>query len=354
MSRSKSLTLLSMVGVLFALLFLGSPVHAHTLYTLKAVAHIPNLVCYDIITVHDGTAYLSDDTNNAVDVINGTNVSTLGSGLFTGAAGCALFDFSQEGPEGNLVVGNHLWVGNGDSTVKVFDLTTGNLLASISTRGTHRADEMAYDPTLGQLVVTNPDEPVPFLSYIDTSTLQIVHRQTFSDATALEQPTYEPYTKDLVISVPQTTQHAGGELDVIDPSTYQTLRVYPTPSCSPSGLVLLQQFAATGCANGDDEIVNLITGAVTVVKGSGASDMVAVDPQRHRFFFASYAAALVTITTVAGQVLQQIPTDGNAHSVAVDPTNGDLYIPVGTLGGVAEYTLQKEDAHGHLPQLGRQ
>jgi hypothetical protein len=39
-----------------------------------------------------------------------------------------------------------LWAGDGDSTVKVVDLTNNSIVATISTGGKFRADEMAYDP----------------------------------------------------------------------------------------------------------------------------------------------------------------------------------------------------------------
>src|SRR5262252_8110242 len=85
---------------------------------------------------------LGDRTGNAVDVID-TTTNTLilqaGKGLFTGATG----NNDTSGPDGVLVV-NHreIWVGDGDSTMKVLSLSTGQLLAKISTGGVNRVDEM--------------------------------------------------------------------------------------------------------------------------------------------------------------------------------------------------------------------
>ena len=115
----------------------------------------------------------------------------------------------MSGPDGNVTTpdGKFLFVGNGSSTVEVFDLTTMNLsnnpptpptlIANIPTGvsadydgpqgisgcvaswngeagsaadcGDDRADEMAYDPTDQVLSVINGDPGLPFVTYIDMS-----------------------------------------------------------------------------------------------------------------------------------------------------------------------------------------
>ena len=54
---------------------------------------------------------------------------------------------TTSGPAGVVAVPqlNQLWVGDGDSTVKVVDLTAKAIIASVSTGGMFRADELAYD-----------------------------------------------------------------------------------------------------------------------------------------------------------------------------------------------------------------
>jgi len=110
---------------------------------------------------------------------------------------------------------------------------------------------------------------------------------------------------------------------------------------------MIGKYAATGCANGPSEIVNLQTGQVTVVHagkvpvGKG-SDMVAGDVGLEEFFFADYASATLIITNVNGTVLDQISTDGLAHSVGVDQETHRVYVPEGSLGGVAQYIPMEE------------
>src|SRR5262249_59345189 len=78
---------------------------------------------------------LADRTGNAIDVID-TTTNTLilqaGKGVFRGSTG----NNDTSGPDGVLIV-NHreIWAGDGDSTMKVLSLSTGQLLASISSGG---------------------------------------------------------------------------------------------------------------------------------------------------------------------------------------------------------------------------
>ncbi|MFZ3263750.1 MAG: hypothetical protein WA172_07105 [Terriglobales bacterium] len=133
-------------------------------------------------------------------------------GGFPGAQCCAARANGvnpMSGPDGNTTTpdGKFLFVGNGSSSVVVFDLTTMNLstnpptpptvIANIPTGisadydgpqgisgciaswngeagsaadcGDDRADEMAYDPTHQILSVINGDPGLPFVTYIDMS-----------------------------------------------------------------------------------------------------------------------------------------------------------------------------------------
>ena len=129
----------------------------------------------------------------------------------------------MSGPDGNTSTpdGKVLFVGNGSSSVVVFDMTTMNLgtnpptpptvLAVIPTGvsadydgptgiagcvaswngeagsatdcGDDRADEMAYDPTHQVLSVINGDPGLPFVTFIDMS--HIVSKTGTTGAAAL-------------------------------------------------------------------------------------------------------------------------------------------------------------------------
>jgi hypothetical protein len=320
------------------------------LYKLKVVTKVTPAwtasSCYDIIVVNEGNAFVADNSLSAatasVQKIHGASATPIGRGLFQGQASCHQFDFSQEGPTGTLVVGDRLWAGDGNSTVRVFSLS-GTLLATIST-GTpadKRADEFDYIPTTNQVVVANPDaSPHPFLTFIDASTHAVVSHQTFPHATALEQPRY--HNGFLYLSVPGTTENPGGEIDKINPTTHAIVRVYPTGNCGPSGLAIIGRYAAAGCANGASEIVNLSNGQVTTLAVGKGADMVGWDNEWGRFFFADYASAMTIVTDIHGTILTAIPTDALAHSVAVDQDSHRVFIPEGSLGGVAQYVPTEE------------
>jgi hypothetical protein len=342
----------------------AAPLHqsSQSLYTLQFTARVPfwnAASCYDIIVVVDHTAYVADNSidkvHAAVERVQGNNVTPIGQGDFQGPADCQQFNFSQEGPTGTLVVGNQLWAGDGDSTVKVFDLPSGTLLKTIQigTPADNRADELDYIPTTNEVVVANPDaQPHPFLTYIDATSLdQVGASQVFDgsnglpDAQALEQPRF--FRGIQYQAVPGTVNPDGsldnnGEIDALDAKTHSILRRYPTINCGPSGLTMIGKYAATGCANGPSEIVNLQTGQVTTIGAGKGSDMVAGDTTLGRFFFADYGSATLIVTDVQGKILDQIGTDGLAHSVGVDQQTHRVYVPEGSLGGVAQYVPTDE------------
>src|SRR5258708_35078419 len=72
------------------------------------------------------------------------------------------------GPNGVLVIESQreLWASDGDSTVKVIDLDSREIVDVINTGGAKRADEMAYDPRDHILAVANDAEAPPYLSFI--------------------------------------------------------------------------------------------------------------------------------------------------------------------------------------------
>jgi hypothetical protein len=132
--------------------------------------HIPGnpLQSFDISWVDPKTSryYLSDRANAGVDVIDTSSltfVRTLGG--FTGVVILnGAVDNSHSGPDGVTTHGRWLYAGDGDSTLKVFDLqapTASALKQNISTGGTTRVDEMALT-TDGKLLlaVNNAEDPM--------------------------------------------------------------------------------------------------------------------------------------------------------------------------------------------------
>jgi hypothetical protein len=158
---------------------------AYHLLTTIAVPGNP-LASFDISTVNPTTNrfFLSDRSNQSLDIIDATSDRFVGR--VAGFSGPAGGNNNLAGPDGNAPVGkNEVWVGNGDSTVKVVNLTTMSITDSISTGGQARADEMVYDPKDQLLLVANDADSPPFVSLIYTKPgyHKVVKKIVFRNAT---------------------------------------------------------------------------------------------------------------------------------------------------------------------------
>src|SRR5512138_1095777 len=149
----------------------GAPSNTET-KCLTAV-QIPGVALrsYDIswVNPHRAEYYLADRSNAAIDIIDTQHLTFkrfLGKGLFVGVklngAGTAVNN-DISGPDGVVTHGRWLYAGDGDSTLKVFDLDGPNALAqpAISTGGTTRVDEMALTSDGEWLLAINNAETPP-------------------------------------------------------------------------------------------------------------------------------------------------------------------------------------------------
>ncbi|HXQ19397.1 MAG TPA: hypothetical protein VN781_07180, partial [Acidimicrobiales bacterium] len=166
------------------------------------------------------TVYLADQSGiEAIDAKTFTDEGTFGQGLFVsfghGAAACG--PIGGGGPDGllSLTVGgsNQVWAGDGNSSVRVFTLTSpgsGSLAADISTGGTCRADELSYDPAQHLVLITNPSETQNYVSLIsvhaDPTKDQVVAKIGYPHAVGgLEQSVYDPNDGNFYLNVVQSS-----------------------------------------------------------------------------------------------------------------------------------------------------
>src|SRR5437870_1997858 len=193
-------------------------------YHQIALISIPGspLTSFDISFVERSsqTYYLADRSNKAVDIINAASNT-----FETRVAGFVGFTGNNDtsGPNGLVVVHDRdeVWAGDGNSTVKVIDLRTDTIVKSISTGGTARADEIAYDQKDKLVLVANDADSPPFASLIDTQSRAVVAKISFDDATnGIEQPVWDPETHLFYMSVPQIgADPNNGGIAIIDPQT---------------------------------------------------------------------------------------------------------------------------------------
>src|SRR5262249_45621244 len=115
--------------------------------TIQVPGHPLNAFDISFVDHASQTYYLADRSNAGIDVVDARSdkfLGRIGAGLFVGVD-LRGNDFS--GPDGVLVVHNRhqLWAGDGDSTVKIFDLRhPAAAPIVIDTGGAKRVDEMCY------------------------------------------------------------------------------------------------------------------------------------------------------------------------------------------------------------------
>lgn len=289
---------------------------------------------FDIGWVDAPTAryYLADRSNAAIDVVNiNTNQVIQQIGGFVGLKRSN----DASGPDGVVVTfsGRELWAGDGDSTVKVVDLVSGKIAASISTGGKMRADELAYDPTDNMVLIANDADDPPYLSLISVGSRTVLHKFVFDDATdGLEQPIYDAQTGMFFQAVPSTTQNKGGQIAVIDPVKMTVAATYNLNNCEPHGMALgpgNQLLAGCSLAN-RNTIIDKTNGAVLAdFSQTGGGDESWFNPGDHRYYSASTGARSLGIIDADNfSLTSNVATGLGAHSVAVDPVTNHIFVPV--------------------------
>jgi hypothetical protein len=261
-----------------------------------------------------------------------------------------------------------------DSSVRVFDLTTGKQTDHINIHGCFRTDEGAFDPADQLALFANPSEqPLPgnphttalnkspFISLISTIPVkpgdshQIVKQINF-DGThgtvnangGIEQPVYVEKTGLFYIAVPGNADAPNnGWIAVVDPrgdaDDIHVVRNIPTPGCNPHGLAIgSNDELYLGCNSGPEEIMDAKTGSIraTLAQTVGGCDEVTYNAGNDQFFGACGTGApgqfgFDQIDAKPRFEVDQakVPTAPGAHSIAADPVTVTTWIPA--FGGAA-------------------
>jgi hypothetical protein len=261
------------------------------------------LYSFDISFVDQSTQtyYLADRSNKAVDVVDARTDTFLGQispnnghGPFAGFVPCVPAAGANDcaGPNGVVAAFPWLFVTDAPSRVLSFDLRTTppTTISEVFTRPGEktRADELAYDPRDGLLLVINNASDPPFGTLIrvnkTTGALDVVTNIDFDaahgvDATnGAEQPVWDPGTGKFYLSIPQigpTASHGG----VVRISTSGVVEAtYPVEFCSPAGLALgPRQDLLVGCNTVFDTAGGVWTGNADRDTNSAAPRYVIVD-----------------------------------------------------------------------------
>lgn len=309
------------------------------------------LTAFDISYVDPVTGfyYFADRSDASVDVINGGNLSYVAqAGGFQGVRATT----SVSGPDGVVVArtpgGPVLFGGDGNSTLRAYNVAnpaSPALISVTSTGGTHRVDEMAYSPSANLLLVANNADTPAFGSLVNATTGLLVAGNIIipnsPPGAGLEQSVWDPNTGTFFISVPafNGTNNPGGLAEINTSGVVVATFDFGTmgiTACSPAGLALGSSgnlLVGCGTAGSQTILFSPSTGSIVGTIGAiSGSDEVWFDPTSDDFFVTgstSAGRAFDVVSDASQAVLQSIALPNvNAHSIAVDPLNGDVFVPL--------------------------
>jgi hypothetical protein len=326
-------------------------------YKLLTTISIPGgLGGFDISWVDSAAAryYLADRGNAAatppvapaIDVID-TEHDTFVKKITLSTAPNGVLTYRSNRDDDGQTHGGTLVVGGADSTAIFIDLDTLNSVA-VSTKGNHRADELAYDPRDHVILIANDqDTPAPFVTFIDTATTPptvtgtIVYDGSSGNPKStggIEQSVWDGAKREFYLAIPSTAANPKGEVDEIDPKSMKITGIIGT-TCNPAGLVLIPgQRLMTSCG----DVININAAKVinTVAKVGG--DEIWFNRGDERVYFgggldfisvpvvqALPSFNLITTLTAGKLVVPGFsPLNDITHSVAADSENNHVFVPV--------------------------
>lgn len=331
---------------------------------------------FDLGTVIGGKYYFTDRNNGAVDVFTTSpvvqqvaQIKGTGANAFAGNTG----DNSTSGPDGINAVGNLIYAGDVNS-VKVIDPVAQAVIKTI-TVGTSgkRADEGCVDAAHNLYMISTPEAPTPFATFINTTTQTVVAQVTFTDASGapsagLEQCRYDAATDTFFVNNDGTTANPRGELDALPGAAirgiaagatvnYTTLagvKMYSEGACDPTGLAIGPgNDIAVNCREGTAgdpllvQIMDKTTGTILASINAGGGDQLEYEATANSYYSAASrwtqsgkssgsactaaspcTPVLAVINAATRTLVAQYKTGNNAHSVAVDPATKKVFLPV--------------------------
>jgi hypothetical protein len=326
---------------------------------------------FDLSLVNGNRYYFTDRTNGAVDVFD--TFSGMQIAQIKGFAGSGASN-AVSGPDGINAVGNLLYVGDVNS-VKIIDPTSNAIIKTITVGNQNvRADEGCVDAKHGLYFIATPEANPPYVTVINTQTQAVVAQINFTDpqnnpTAGLEQCQYDPNNDTFYVNNDGTTTNPHGELIAIPEASIRAIAPgatvnytalagavgYPEGDCDPTGLALGPGTdIAVNCREGTAgspllvEIFNRNTGALVTTLAAGGGDQLIYDAGQNRYYtaasrwtpsglssggscvangVAACTPRLITIDAASRTVLSRVASGNNAHSVALDPAKGVIYMP---------------------------
>lgn len=349
-------------------------------------------VSFDISFVdpHIHTYVLGDRTSKAVDVIDTHTLSLrqlTANPPFQGFTG----NNNTSGPDGVIIIHHsEVWVGDGNSTVKVLNLSSGATTHVISTGGVNRADEECFDEADNLVMVANNADNPPFGSIISAKDYTVKSKTTFTWSTnGAEQCSWSPRTGKFYITVPgvNTPDDGTGEVDQIEPTTGAVLNCWPidpTKCNTPQGTAVGPDHQImVGCndASGNTPTSGIIIderdgSIIATIPNEFGPDEVYYNEGDGQYFLARSSASgsnelLGVVDAInpgnGDQSVNLGPKGkGSAHSVAADSETGRVFVPIpnglstcsqvglsDNSGCIAVFTAKHDDKHDFIVRRGQ-
>ena len=197
-------------------------------------------------------------------------------------------------------------------------------------------------------IANHADEP-PFLTFISTKPgHKIIGKLVMEHFTdGMEQTEYNPADGLFYTDVPELDKDkTKGALMVTDPKTAKVVKMIPVDSCVPHGIAFGKGGNVfLGCNAGTPRlklpaklaVIDTKTGKQTDIPGVGGSDESAVNNKLGQYYSALNGnpdgPILAVVDAKTNQLTQKIPTGPGAHSVAVNESNGRVYVPIAVEAG---------------------
>ncbi len=237
-------------------------------------------------------------------------------------------------------------------------------MAVINTGGVSRVDSLDYDPFRDSVIASNSDtSPNPaFVSIISNSSYKILHKIVFDGTNGTPDASiggiggvlFDYWQNRFLVSVTQVgNDPTKGAVAAIDPATGKVTQVISgLDNCQPSSIVEgPYDNVLVACDPGFPApdpvvfaprtyIINARSGQIVAnITQTGGTDLAAYNIRDNRYylagrdFFTSPTAAKATpvlgiIDAGTNKFVANIPTAPNAHSLAVNPFNNQIFLPV--------------------------
>jgi hypothetical protein len=324
--------------------------------------------------------FLADRNNKSIDVVDTTNnsITQFINPSYAGFTG----NNDTSGPDGVLTVDHkELWVGDSPGKVWVLDASSGAVKppSPISVGGTTRADELCYDPQNHVIMIASPGESPPYVTFISTTTYKVVGKLTFDGTggtlkatNGLEQCGWSPETGKFYQNVPEVNgpgnDSVAGAVAVIDGKTMTVEKSFPVPldACAgPQGMaigphnqILLGCSAPSPNGHRNSTAINAHSGAIeAILVDQGGADEVWFNSGDGNYFIPNCNTPCRAVPSTGVELLGIVDSEGHRldqsvliaspatttgtggarriHSVAADPHENQVYVPIPAIGGGA-------------------